>query len=204
MTTLPYSELKKGVKIILDSEPYEIIEASHLFKGRGHSVLQGKLKNLTTGNLISKTFHPSDIFEEAGLSKIEAKFLYQHRDKFFFCEAKNPTKRVDEHSFISTRRSAGVFDLTLEQIDEQGKFLKPNQIVEGIIFENKVINISLPIKINLKVIEAPPGVKGGRAEPGTKTVTLETGAKINVPLFIEEGDIIEINTQTGEYVRRVE
>ncbi len=189
MITLSYAELKKGVKIILDSEPYEIIEASHLFKGRGHSVLQVKLKNLTTGNLISKTFHPSDIFEEAELSKIEAKYLYSHRDKFFFCESKNPAKR---------------FDLTAEQIAKQGKFFKPNQIVEGIIFENKVINISLPIKINLKVIEAPPGVKGSRAEPGTKTVTLETGAKINVPLFIKEGDIIEINTQTGEYVRRIE
>lgn len=186
---LSYSELKKGVKIILDSEPYEIIEASHLFKGRGHSVLQVKLKNLTTGNLISKTLRPSDIFEEAELSKIEAKFLYQHRDKYFFCETENPAKR---------------FDLTIEQIGEQGKFLKPNQIVGGIIFEDKVINISLPIKINLKVIEAPPGVKGGRAEPGTKTVTLEAGAKINAPLFIEEGDIIEINTQTSQYVRRIE
>ena len=186
---LSYGELKKGVKIILDSEPYEIIEASHLFKGRGHSVLQVKLKNLTTDNLISKTFHPSDIFEEAELTKIEAKFLYQHRDKFFFSEKESPAKR---------------FDLTAEQIGEQGKFLKPNQIVEGMIFENEVINISLPIKINLKVIEAPPGVKGSRAEPGTKTVTLETGAKINVPLFIKEGDIIEVNTQTGEYVRRIE
>jgi elongation factor P len=189
MTAIPYSELKKGVKIILDSELYEIIEAAPLFKGRGHSVLQAKLKNLATGNLISRTLHPSDILEEAEISKIEAKFLYSHRDKFFFSEAKNPAKR---------------FDLTLEQIGEQGKFLKPNQTVEGIIFENKVINISLPIKINLKVIEAPPGLRGGRAEPGTKTVTLETGVKINVPLFIKEGDLIEINTQTGEYVRRVE
>ena len=184
-----YNELKKGVKIILDSEPCEIIEASHLFKGRGHSVLQVKLKNLITGNLISKTLRPSDVFEEAEVSKIEAKYLYQHQDKFFFSEKENPAKR---------------FDLITEQIGEQGKFLKPNQIIEGIIFKNKVINIALPVKINLKVIEAPPGVKGGRAEPGTKTVTLETGAKINTPLFIEEGDIIEINTQTGEYARRIE
>ena len=186
---LSHTNLKKGIRFILQGEPYEVLESSFVFKGRGSSIVQTKIKNLITGNLISKTFHPSDIFEEAELSKIEAKFLYQHRDKFFFCEAKNPTKR---------------FDLTSEQIGEQGKFLKPDQIVEGIIFENKIINVSLPIKINLKVIEAPPGVKGGRAEPGTKNVTLETGAKINVPLFIEEGDIIEINTQTGEYVRRIE
>jgi len=186
---LTYSELKKGVKIILDNQPYEIIEASFLFKGRGHSVLQAKLKNLITGNLISKTFHPSDIFEEAEISKIEAKFLYSYRDRYFFSEKENPTNR---------------FNLTAEQIGEPGKFLKPNQIVEGIIFKNEIINISLPIKINLKVIEAPPGVKGGRAEPGTKIVTLETGAKINVPLFIEEGDLIEVNSQTGQYVRRIE
>ena len=188
MTTLSYSGLKKGIKIILDDEPYEIIEASFLFKGRGHSVLQAKLKNLITGNLISKTFHPADTFEEAEISKIEVKFLYSHRDKFFFCETENPTKR---------------FNLTTDQIGEPGKFLKPNQIIEGIIFEGKVINISLPIKIQLKVIEAPPGVKGGRAEPGTKTVALETGAKINVPLFVETGDIVEVNTETGQYVRRV-
>ena len=186
---LAYSELKKGVKIILDDEHYEIIEASFLFKGRGHSVLQTKIKNLITGNLISKTFHPADTFEEAEISKIEAKFLYSHQEKFFFSEKENHAKR---------------FDLTAEQIGEQGKFLKLNQIVEGIIFKGKIINITLPIKINLKVIEAPPGIKGGRAEPGTKIVTLETGAKINVPLFIEEGDLIEVNSQTGQYVRRIE
>jgi len=189
MTAIPYSEFKKGAKIILDNEPYEIIEASHLFKGRGHSVLQAKLKNLINGNLISKTLHPSDAFEEAEISKIEIKYLYHHRDKYVFCEKDNPSKR---------------FDLTQEQIGKGGQFLKPDQIAEGIIFEGKVINVSLPIKTNLKVVEAPPGIKGGRAEPGTKTVTLETGAKINAPLFIKEGDIIETNTQTGEYVRRIE
>lgn len=186
---IAYSHLKKGVKIILDKQPYEIIEASFLFKGRGHSVLQAKIKNLVTGNIISKTFHPADTFEEAEISKIEAKFLYAHRDRYFFSEKKNPANR---------------FNLTIEQIGGRGKFLKPNQIVEGIIFKGGVINISLPIKINLKVIEAPPGVRGERAEAGTKPVTLETGAIVNVPLFIETDDIIEVNTETEEYVKRME
>lgn len=186
---LSYSELKKGVKIILDGQPYEIIEASFLFKGRGHSILQAKIKNLTTGNIISKTFRPSDVLKEAEISKMKAKFLYSHRGQFFFSEVENSAKR---------------FDLTEEQIGNQGKFLKPNQIVEAIIFQGRIINISLPIKVQLKVIEAPPGVKGNRSQAGTKTVILETGAKISVPLFIKEGDIIEINTEKGEYVRRVE
>jgi elongation factor P len=186
---ISYNELKKGIRILIDGQPYEMIESAPLFKGRGHSVLQVKLKNLITGNIVSKTFHPSDSFEEAEISKFEAKFLYSHRDIYFFCQKDDSSKR---------------FNLKKEQIGEVTKFLKPNQIVEGIIFKGKVINIFLPIKINLKVIEAPPGLRGGRAEPGTKQATLETGAKINVPLFIKQGDIIEINTESGEYVKRVE
>ncbi len=77
-------------------------------------------------------------------------------------------------------------------------------MMEALVFKDEIINISLPIKITLKVVEAPPSVKGERAQSGTKTVTLETGAKINVPLFVKTGDIIEINTETGEYARRVE
>ena len=196
---ISYNELKKGVRIILDNQPHEIIEASSMFKGRGTSVLRAKIKNLINGNLISKTFHPADSFEEAEIIKIQVKFLYFHpirekssnrasRNKFVFCEKDNLSKR---------------FELTQEQISKQTEFLKPNQLVEGIIFNNKVINISLPIKINLKVIDAPPGIKGNRVEAGTKTVTLETETKINTPLFIKEGDIIEVNTETGEYVRRI-
>ena len=196
---ISYNELKKGVKIILDNQPYEIIESSFLFKGRGGSVLRAKIKNLINRNLISKTFHPSDIFKGAELLNIEAKFLYSRpikekssnrasQDHYFFCEKDNPSKR---------------FNLPKEQIGLTSNFLKPNQIVKAIIWQEKIINISLPIKIELKVIEAPPGIKGNRVESGTKTITLETGAKINAPLFVKEGDIIEINTETSKYVKRV-
>jgi len=183
-----YSELKKGLKIILDNQPYEIIEFSPMFKGRGGSVAQTKLKNLIINNIIAKTFRPSDSFEEAEIQKIEIKFLYFHRDKFVFCEKNNPNKRIE---------------LTKEQINRTAQFLKQNEIVEGIVFNEKIINISLPIKIQLKVTEAPPGIQGNRSEAGTKTVILETGAKINTPLFIKEGDIIEVNTENGEYVKRL-
>jgi len=186
---LSFDGLKKGVKIIINNQPYEIIEAKFLFKGRGSSVLQAKIKNLLTGNIINYTFHPSDTFEEAEISKTEIKFLYFHRDRYFFTEKENPSKR---------------FDLNAEQIGPQAQFLKPNQIVEGIVFAGKIINISLPIKIQLKVTEAPPGVKGDRSQSGTKQIVLETGAKINAPLFIKEGDIIEVNTETGEYVKRID
>jgi len=186
---LVFNNLKKGVRIILDDEPYEIIEAAPLFKGRGHSVLQTKIKNLITGNVISQTFRPSDAFEEAELKKLRAKFLYAHRSQYFFSEIDQPSKR---------------FNLSQSQIGSQAQFLKPGQFVDTLIYKEKIINISLPIKVQLKVAEAPPGVRAGRAEAGTKQVLLETKAAINVPLFIKEGDIIEVNTQTGQYVRRIE
>ena len=186
---LSHTELKKGVKIILDDEPYEVLESRPLKKAQRRVVIQTKIKNLITGHVFDRNFHQGDTFEEAELSKFKAKFFYFHRDRYFSCEEQNPNKR---------------FDLSSEQIGKTAKFLKPNQIVEAMVFNEKIINVSLPIKIQLKVIEAPPGVKGDRAQGGTKVVILETKAKISVPLFIKEGDLIEINTESGEYVKRVE
>ncbi|MCH8741682.1 hypothetical protein IH779_02180 [Patescibacteria group bacterium] len=198
---LTHTNLKKGVKIILDEEPYEILEARPLKMAQRRVIIQTKIKNLINGNVFSKNFHQGETFHEADISKIEAKFLYSHLDRkssisdgtsrhrYFFSKKDDPSKR---------------FDLTSEQIGEQTSFLKPNQIIKQIIFKEKVINIALPVKVQLKVIESPPGIKGGRSQPGKKQVTLETGAKINVPLFIKEEDIIEINTETHEYIRRVE
>jgi len=186
---LTHTDLKKGIKIILDGEPYEILEAAPLKKAQRRVVIQTKIKNLITGNVFDRNFHQGDTFEEAELGKLEVKFLYSHQGKFCFSEIQDPGKH---------------FELTEEQIGAGAKFLKLNQSLTAIKFHDKIINISLPIKINLKVIEAPPGFKGDRAQAGTKTIILETGAKINVPLFIKEGDIIKVNTQTGEYVRRIE
>lgn len=183
-----YNELQKGSQILLEKQPYEITESSTMFKGRGHSTLQAKLKNLITGEILSKTFHPSDSFEEAEVEKIDVKFLYSHRDKFVFCKPDSSSNR---------------FELDEKIVGDSAKFLKPNTLITGIVFNKEIINITPSIKIELKVTEAPPGTKGDRAQGGNKLVTLETGNKVNVPLFIQEGDIIEINTGKNEYVRRV-
>lgn len=186
---LSYFDLRKGVKFILDGEPYEVLEFQQMKKAQDVVVAQTKIRNLITGRVFERSFHKGNTFEEAELGKTELKFIYSSGGKFCFSETDNPRNR---------------FELTEEQIGNGAKFLKLNQMLTGIKFQGKIINVILPIKLNLKVIEAPPGVKGGRAEPGTKTVTLETGAKINAPLFVEEGDIIEVNTEKSEYVRRVE
>ncbi len=185
---IDYNQLRKGVRFILDGEPYEVLEFMPLKKAQRRVVIQSKIKNLLNGNVFDRNFHQGDVFEEAELGKFQAKFIYTHKDRYFFCDAQNPAKR---------------FDLSKEQIGEAGKLLRPNEIVEALVFRDKIINITLPIKVQLTVKEAPPGVVGDRAQGGTKSVILENGTEINVPLFIKEGDVIEVNTETGEYVRRI-
>ena len=186
---LSHNDLKKGVQFILEGEPYEVLESSFTYKARGSSTVQAKVRNLKSGNIITRTFHTGEDLREAELTKFQAKYLYGHRGKFVFCYVDNPSSR---------------FEFSEEQVGETARFLKPNQEVEGIMFQEQIINIVPPIKVELKVTDAPPGVKGDRAQGGNKSATLETGVVVNVPLFVETGDIIEINTETGEYVRRIE
>ncbi len=173
----------------MDGDPYEVLDAMPLKKAQRRVVIQTRIKNLANGNVLDRNFHQGDVFEEAELEKFNAKFIYQSRDKYFFSDVSNPSKR---------------FDLTAEQVGNGIKFLKPDEIVQAIVFEEKIISISLPIKVELKITEAPPGVKGDSAQAGTKIATLESGTQVNVPLFINQGDIIEVNTETGQYVRRIE
>lgn len=184
-----HNELKKGALFILNNQVCEVLEHSLVFKGRGNSVMQVKIKNLNTGNTLNKTFHPNEEFKEAKIEKIDLQFIYARNAKYIFCNPDNQSERTE---------------LLEGQIGPSAKFLKQNQLLTGLVFDNKIINITLPVKVQLKVTEAPPGIKGNRAESGTKQVVLETGAVISAPLFVKQGDIIELNTETGQYSRRVE
>ena len=184
---LNYNELKPGTIFILEGQPYEVLEFSFLRMQQRKPVAQTKIKNLITGKIINRNFQHTDSFEEAEIDYKKAKFLFSHRGKFVVSELANPAAR---------------FELPQEIIGERTKFLKPNSEVELVIFEKKVISMNLPIKMEFKVVEAPPSIRGNTAQGGTKQVKIETGATIAAPLFVEEGDIIEINTQTGEYTGR--
>jgi len=184
-----YFGLKRGVQFIMDGQPYEIVESQPVGKAQDVFIIKAKVKNLITGKITDKSFHQDARYDEAELEKVDIKFIYSSRDKYVFCEADNPGKR---------------FDLAAEQLGDSPKYLKSNQLIEGIKFEGEFINIIMPIKVQLKVKEASPGVKGDRAQGGTKMAVLETGVQVNVPLFVVEGDMIEVNTETGEYSRRVE
>ena len=151
-------------------------------------VVQTKIKNIITGKTVEKTFQPSDKFEEAEIETKPIKYLYSHKGEHWFCEKDNPSAR---------------FKLEESLVFDKLDLMKQNSLVDGILFSGKIIEVRLPIKIELKVVEAPPSVKGNTAQGGTKQIKLETGVMINTPLFINEGDIIAINTETREYVERV-
>jgi elongation factor P len=182
---LKHSDLKPKIKFILDGEPWEVIDSTFIFKGRGSSTVQVKIKNLINGKVITKTFHQNDEFEEAEIEREKVKFLYSKNRKYYF--------QLDDKNF----------EIDESILGNKAFFIKKGDEVQGIFFEEKLIGIELPLKMQFKVISAPPGLRGGREQPGTKPVTIETGAIINVPLFVKEGDIIEINTETGEYVKRL-
>ena len=184
---LTHTDLRKGAQFIYLDEPWEVLDSTLNKVAQRRPVMQTKIKNLITGAVQEKNFQQGDIFQDADLEKVNLKFLYANRGQYFFCKEKNPADRLF---------------FTEDQVGVSAKFLNPNTIVTGIVFNEKIINIIAPIKMQIKVKEAPPGVKGDRAQGGTKEVVLESGATIQVPLFIEEGDMIEVNTELGEYVKR--
>ena len=185
---LAYTDLTKGTLFVMDGSPYEVLESHFLRMQQRKAVVQTRIRNLITGKILDRNFQPSDSFDEAEIEKKNAVFIYVSKDQYWFHEEGNSKNR---------------FFLEDELLGDRGKFLKPNIKVTTWLFNEKVIRIELPVKMDFKVIEAPPSIKGNTAQGGTKSVTIEGGAKINAPLFINEGDTVRVNTETGLYVERV-
>jgi len=191
---LSYRELKPGTIFVMNGEPYEVLEYNFLRLQQRKPVVQTKIKNLISGKITEKSFRQSDSFEETEIVRKKAIFIYMRslptgRQEFWFRDPKDPSQR---------------FSLSEDIVGEKKKFLKTNAEIEISEFREKPINISLPIKMDFAVKEAPPGERGNTAQGGTKTIVLENGLEIQAPLFINAGDIIRLNTQTGEYSERVE
>ena len=185
--SLAYTDLRKGTLFIYEGAPYEVIESNFLRMQQRKAVVQTKIRNLITGKILDRNWQASDSFEEAEVIRKSAIFLYASRGEYWFHEEGNPRAR---------------FELSEEMLREPAQFLKPNTKVETFVFNDKVIKVKLPIKMDFKVTEAPPSTKGNTAQGGNKVVTIETGAKVNVPLFVNQDDMIRVNTETGEYVER--
>ncbi len=192
--SLSYGDLKKGVVFVLDGDPYEVLESHFLRMQQRKAVVQTKIRNLANGKILDRNWQASDEFEEAEVERKAAVFIYSRRppaggQEYWFHEEGNPANR---------------FSLAAEMLGAQAQFLKPNTLVTTFVFRDKVIKVALPVKMDFEVTEAPPAIRGNTAQGGTKSVAIEGGSKINAPLFVNTGDIIRINTETGEYVERVE
>jgi elongation factor P len=186
---LSYNEVAPRKFIMLDGAPYEVL-ASHVFrKQQRKPVNQTKLKNLITGKVVEHSFHQAETIPEAEIETRVAKYLYTNRGESWFVDPENPRNR---------------FQIDADILGNSLRYIRTNDQVDTLVFEDSIIGVTVPIKVELKVTEAAPAVKGNTATGATKQVTLETGATISVPLFINEGDILRINTETGEYTERVE
>lgn len=194
MGILKYNEVRERSYIIYEGEPYEVL-SSHVARTQQRKPQnQVKMKNLIDGRGVNATFRSSDTIEEADISRRDARYLYSKREEYWFCDPDNPKDR---------------FMLDEADIDDQTRrFLKEQEIVQLMIFEHndeeKIIGVKLPMKMDFTVAEAPPNIKGDTATGGNKIVTLDNGTEVQAPLFINVGDVIRVNTDTGEYSERVE
>ena len=193
MATLEYSEIRSGKIILHDDEPCEVVD-SHVARTQQRKPQnQVKLKSLISGKVFPATYHVSDKADEADINKKDVKFLYQNKGEFWFCDPEDPKNRFKLEEHLMDKNTA--------------KFLKPNENAIALVWDDdgdeKTIKVSLPVKMEFKVKEAPPAVRGDTSKGGNKLITLENGTVLTAPMFINEGDVIRVNTDTGEYVERV-
>ncbi|MEK7452829.1 MAG: elongation factor P [Patescibacteria group bacterium] len=186
---LNYNELKPGTLLRFNGDPYEVLEYDFLRMQQRKPVAQVKMRNIITGNTQNHTFHQSDKIEAAEISYNKIKYLYLNKGEYWFCEENNPKNR---------------FSLKESIVKDKMDFIKSNSLIEASMYDEKIIGVRIPIKVELKITEAPPGIKGDTAQGGTKQAKVETGATINVPLFINQDDIIKVNTETRSYIERAE
>ena len=185
---LKINDLKPKMIVTIDGAHYQVLEAKHLHMGRGGSSVQTKIRNLVTGRVFARNFKPADTFAEADVEKRELEFLYCHRGECAFAAADHPSER---------------FTASASLLGDALRWLKRAMPVTALFLGGKLLTISVPIKVDLTVTEAPPGLRGDTVSGATKTVTVETGTTIQTPLFVNEGDVIRVNTERGEYVERV-
>jgi len=180
------AEFRKGLKIEIDGKPYVIVESQHVKPGKGGAFVRTKLKNLSTGQVLEQTFRSGAKVERPDLEEKRVQYLYQEGDQFVFMD----TETYDQVYVVE------------EYLGEAVSFLQPNIEVKLSYYKGKPIGVELPTFVELAVTHTEPGLKGDTATGATKPATLETGYVVQVPLFIEEGDILKIDTRTGEYLER--
>jgi len=181
------TDFRKGLKIEFNGEPYIIVDFQHVKPGKGGAFVRTRLKNLITGNVIDHNFRSGEKVPIPELEEKEMQYLYQEGEDYYFMDTSTYEQIM----------------LTAEQLGESAGFLQEQCLVKVLYYKGKPIGVELPTFVELKVVETEPGVRGDTVSGGSKNAVLETGKQVQVPLFINVGDVIKIDTRTGEYVERV-
>lgn len=186
MASIATNEIKPGAKLIIDGDPYNVINNEGVKPGKGQAFNRIKMKNIKTGRVIEKTFKSGESLERADIQEIEVTFLYSDGDYWFFMD-----QAYEQHSASGSA------------IEDAQKWLKEESECMLVLWNGTVISVTPENFVELEVIECEPAVKGDTVSGALKTATVETQAEVKVPLFIEKGDFLKIDTRTGEYVSRV-
>lgn len=188
MAKVNYNEILPKRTVIMDDDPYIVLTSNISKKDRQKASNAVKMKNLRTGGVVDRTFHQADVLEEADIEKTKVKFLYENRGELWFCSPSDPSDR---------------FNLDSDVVGDLADYVTSNTIVDAVLFDEEIMSIITPLKVELKVTEASDAVKGNTSSSATKEVTLETGFLVQVPQFINKGDVIAINTESGLYSERI-
>ena len=181
------ADIRKGLKIEIDGSPYTVVDFQFVKPGKGNSFTRTKLQNLVSGAVLDRTWRSGEKLQEAHLEERRMQFLYQDEGGFHFMDQDNYEQMA----------------LTPEEVGEDARFLLENLVAAVLLFKGRAVSLSLPIFVELEVVDTEPGLRGDTASGGRKPATMNTGAVISVPLFIERGERLKIDTRTGEYVERV-
>ncbi|MFZ5590809.1 MAG: elongation factor P [Bacillota bacterium] len=180
------NDFRTGLTIELDGDVYQVIEFQHVKPGKGAAFVRSKLRNMRTGAVIEKTFNAGEKIPRARIDRREVQYLYNDGSSYNF---------MDMETYDQ-------FAMTKEQLGDAVKFLKENMVINLLLFQGKSIGVDLPNFVELEVVDTTPGIKGDTASGGSKPATLETGYVVQVPFFINVGDILQIDTRTGQYIKR--
>ncbi len=182
---LTTSDFRTGVTIEIDNDVWQIVDFQHVKPGKGAAFVRTKMKNVRTGAVVERTFNPGEKLPKARIDRREMQFLYES-DGYNF---------MDNETFDQIA-------LTAEQLGDATKYLKENMNIGIMFFQGTVIGVDLPTSVELTVVETDPGIRGDTATGGTKPAKMETGCVVRVPLFINIGDVLRIDTRTGDYIER--
>lgn len=186
-TMLESADLRKGLKIEIDGAPYILTQFEFVKPGKGQALYKCRLKNMLTGSQFDRTYRSGEKFNEAQMEEIEMEYLYAEGDRYCFMNTKNYEQEY----------------LTAEQVGEGVQLLKENTLCNVMFFQERAIGVTLPIFVELKIVRADPWAKGDTASGDSKPATLETGYVLQIPPFVNEGEVVRIDTRTGQYVERV-